>query len=145
MSYKFRRARKFLAEHIRRGYASRYAAILWRKHFFLTHPDRGYQGPEDYRDTHIIPCPACGYPMHPYPASDLRCFVCHWEYDGCDDPCADRCGGGPNDSTLTVARRNFAVTYSVWSFKERHDFSIKNQLRLFHPHVIAQQKSCVIC
>lgn len=140
MSYKFRRVNQSVAECIRRGYSSRYAAILWRKHFFLKHPDRGYHGADRFRDTYVVPCPACGYPMHPHPQSDLSCFVCHWEYDRCDDPDADICGWGPNDSTLTQARRNFAVTLSVWSYAERVEFRPALQLMLFHPIMMVQQK-----
>jgi len=53
--------------------------------------------------------------------------------DGQDDPWADQPNGGPNDSSLTQARRNFEKTYSVWGWEEQGDFSAENRNRIFSP------------
>jgi len=78
-------------------------------------------------------CPACGYPTLRHRNSYDSCPLCHWEDDGQDDPWADQPNGGPNDSSLTQARRNFEKTYSVWGLEEQGDFSAENRNRIYSP------------
>jgi len=88
-------------------------------------------------------CPACGYPTLHRRFSYESCSLCHWEDDGQDDPRADEPNGGPNDSSLTQARRNFNQTYSVWSWEEQGEFSQENWHRIFAPE--AQERKAVLC
>jgi uncharacterized Zn finger protein (UPF0148 family) len=78
----------------------------------------------------FVVCPACGYPTLAYRNGYDCCSICHWEDEGQDDPWGDQYSG-PNDHTLNQSRRNFAQSYSVWSFDEVGDFSPGNQYRLF--------------
>jgi hypothetical protein len=98
--------------------------------FFDQHPQ--------HCNGHVV-CPACGYPTLLERSSLESCILCHWVDDGHDDPQAHYRNGGPNDSTLNRARENFEQTCSVWSFDEKDDFTVSNQLQLFD-HRIIQQK-----
>ncbi|UJS18778.1 MAG: hypothetical protein L3J17_06910 [Candidatus Jettenia sp.] len=88
-------------------------------------------------------CPACGYPTLRYRNGYDYCSLCHWEDDGQDDPWADQPNGGPNDHSLSEARRNFRDTYCVWSNDEAKDFSPTNQERLFSE--AAQREKRILC
>ncbi len=103
MSFLFRHHNKRSARKIILSYQARYLAILRRKQFFTDYPERGHEDSEYDRKSSVVPCPACGYFMHPRPRFNYKCSFCGWEYDRCDDPNADTCGYGPNDSTLTQA------------------------------------------
>ncbi|HMO49157.1 MAG TPA: CPCC family cysteine-rich protein [Rubrivivax sp.] len=92
-----------------------------------------------------VPCPACGYPTLGSIAGYDYCPICHWTDDGHDDPWADQPNGGPNDSSLAVARANFAETYSVWAFSEANDFGAEQQDRLFSPGALAfKRRLCAL-
>lgn len=85
-------------------------------------------------------CPACGYPTLLSRNSHDCCPLCNWEDDGKDDPWADQPNGGPNDSSLSKARKNFEETYSVWSFEEAGEFSEYNQYRLYSESAQREKK-----
>lgn len=102
-----------------------------RRMFFERH--------ESHRNSNVV-CPACGYPTLQYRYGYDNCPLCHWEDDGQDDPWADRPNGGPNDHSLTQARKNFAETYSVWSLAEAEDFSENNRYRLFSENAYREKR-----
>lgn len=86
-------------------------------------------------------CRACGYPTLTDGGSYDYCALCHWEDDYQDDPWADMPNGGPNDSSLNQARRNFSKTYCVWSFAEAGEFQEKTRARLFSDEAQRCQQS----
>ena len=88
-------------------------------------------------------CPACGYPTINRRRNFDYCGLCHWEDDGQDDPWADQFNGGPNDSSLSEARINFATSYCRWSFNDKNDFNASAQQRLFSER--AQQAKRILC
>jgi len=52
-------------------------------------------------------CPCCGYATLSERGGFEICEVCFWEDDGQDSEDADIERGGPNQTSLTVARRNY--------------------------------------
>jgi hypothetical protein len=54
-------------------------------------------------------CPCCGYATLNDRGGFEICQVCFWEDDGQDSHNADENLGGPNGTSLTVARRNFLI------------------------------------
>lgn len=99
-----------------------------------------FEAHEEHRNGHFV-CRACGYPTLTDGGSYDYCSLCHWEDDYQDDPWADKPNGGPNDSSLNQARRNFADTYCVWSFAEVGDFHETTRARLFSEEAQARQRA----
>ena len=54
-------------------------------------------------------CPCCGYATLNERGGFELCPVCLWEDDGQDTSDADVERGGPNPTSLTVARRNYLI------------------------------------
>jgi hypothetical protein len=107
------------------------SAYAQRRGFFESHPE--------HCNGHV-PCPACCYPTLRNRNAYDYCSLCNWEDDGQDDPYAHERWGGPNDSSLDVARENFAQTLCVWSFAERGDFDPWTEAKLFDPRAIAARR-----
>jgi len=53
------------------------------------------------------PCPCCGYATLDERGAYDICLVCFWEDDGQDNADAHLVKGGPNDVSLSQARRNY--------------------------------------
>ncbi|WP_046226131.1 CPCC family cysteine-rich protein [Paenibacillus dauci] len=82
-------------------------------------------------------CPCCGYPTLEERRSWEICCLCNWEDDGQDDPDADRVYGGPNeDYSLTEARKNFKMHYTMYRDTQRilqqTDKEIQTKKSLIH-------------
>lgn len=107
------------------------SAFAMRRMFFERHPE--------HCNSYVV-CPACGYPTLRYRNGFDYCPLCHWNDDGQDDPWADQPNGGPNDSSLAQARKNFAETCSVWSFAEVDDFLPTTRQRVFSEHAITEKR-----
>ena len=81
-------------------------------------------------------CPACGYPTLRLRQQYEQCPLCAWNDDMQDEPYAHINYGGPNDSSLEVARQNFNETLCVWSKNERSEFSDYTYFELFSNEIL---------
>lgn len=62
----------------------------------------------------FLDCPCCGYATLSARGDFEICTICWWEDDGQDDHNADKERGGPNKSSLTAARKNFADHFDMY-------------------------------